>query len=82
MNYLETQFAQLMRQAWPSVEQGSPQWLDIKNAYYGGALVTTGFFLAITTPDDIRRLKKELDAYGETVNLRSKIFRDITEAGK
>jgi hypothetical protein len=84
---LQKTFEGMMQKAWPSVERGSAQWVDLQNAFFGGALVLmVALMEAGNTTDEegfviLDRIKTELHHYSRTVDARADIFASIMGAG-
>jgi hypothetical protein len=79
---LKTEFDQMMKKAWPNVKLGSAQHLDLRNAFYGGALVMFGMMLECKTVGDVHAVKRELTEHGKITQVRSDIFRAIINAAR
>src|SRR5262245_19673203 len=77
---LKIEFDKMMKLAWPNVKLGTAQHLDLRNAYYGGALVMFACMLECKTADHVRKLQKELQEHGKITQVRADIFNSIIHA--
>jgi hypothetical protein len=80
---LQKAFEGMMKNAWPTIEHGSPQWTDLQNAFFGGALITMVALMEAggRTQSEgmaiLDQMKKELHDYSQTVDARADVFASI-----
>jgi hypothetical protein len=79
---LKSEFEKMMKKAWPDVRLGTAQHLDLRNAYYGGALVMFAKMLSCRSTDEIHAVEAELQEHGRITQVRADIFSAIIKAAK
>jgi len=79
---LEQYFEQMMKAAWPDVKPNTGQYVDLQNAFYGGALVAFSRMIDFKGVGDVKQLQKELAAHSSLTHARADLFKSIIEAGE
>ena len=89
MMKIQDHFLVMMRKAWPNVPQGCPQWDDLENAYYGGALVVMNELMrasAQCTEEEamthLKEIEKQIEAHHVKTHQRVTLFAAIISAGR
>jgi len=86
---LELDFEGMIASAWKGLQKGTPQYEQLKDAFYGGALSAYNRCLAASMRAsigagmaDLEKLNGEIEEHHRLAHARARLWHDIQKAGE